>query len=670
MGEGTHRRVLLSQVVLQYICSFHWGMDGDVKSLYETAKPLLDRLNAELKTGYYRFKEEQFDLMSNVYDLFMASTLLPNESVRLLPKAHLFKPMIEFTAMLNCDATLVQSLSDHGQLSDMLTGRMLAFVISKWSTQESTERRQREDIITIRQALCPVPLDYRQAMYYLANLGSLEGVEYLYAMAPVKYGSTPVDVAAAIGRLDIVEFFVATTRDYGSTNAMDQAATNGHLDVVRYLHENSTVGATKKAMDGAAANGHLKIVRFLHEHRQEGCSMDAVDLAATNGHLKVVKFLLDNRIEGHTAEAMDGAASRGHLDIVRFFHRRNVSSTWSQNIQRSLRRLVQPKSIPVECTQKAMDMSMLCVFCTSIVGKDALLIRSSVLQRMDIWKKQLQLAMSEAACFGYVEVLTFLLTSRGKPDMPSLMSQACYRGHVKVARVLWKHGGGIQSGQFHDFHLVNATENGHLQLVRFFVEQNHVKQVDQAVERAASKGHLDIVKFLVEHCHVKDAEPAVKGAATFGHLEIVKFLVAHCNVKQVQQAVEGAALHGQLNTLRFLLELPLDIDIQPVLVAAAGRGHLSVVKCFNRRVSKVDAVDKAAKNARLGVIRFFIEESELESKELIQVAWKGFEWRVTFANENIPWRRGDPWPNTSSAYMSELFGLCRYLESVSTPLTM
>ncbi|CAK4077818.1 unnamed protein product [Aphanomyces euteiches] len=634
MSEGTHRRVLLSQDVLQYICSFQWGMGGDVKSLYEAAKPLLDRLNAELKTGYYRFKQEQFDLMSNVYDLFMASTLLPNESVRLLPKAHLFKPMIEFTAMLNCDATLVQSLSDHGQLSDMLTGRMLAFVISKWSTQESTERRQREDIITIRQALCPVPLDNRQAMYYLANLGSLEGVEYLYAMAPVKYGSTPVDVAAAIGRLDIVEFFVATTRDYGSTNAMDQAATNGHLVVVRYLHENSTVGGTKKAMDGAAANGHLKIVRFLHEHRQEGCSMDAVDLAATNGHLEVVKFLLDYRIEGHTAEAMDGAASRGHLDI----HRREGCSAYSI--------VGAAKNGHLEVVQFLYRHQRKC-------------------------RKQLQLAMSEAACFGYVEVLTFLLTSRGKPDMPSLMSQACYRGHVEVARVLWKHGGGIQSGQFHDFHLVNAAENGHLQLVRFFVEQNHVKQVDQAVERAASKGHLDIVKFLVEHCHVKDAEPAVKGAATYGHLEIVKFLVAHCNVKQVQQAVEGAALHGQLNTLRFLLELPLDIDIQPVLVAAAGRGHLSVVKCFNRRVSKVDAVDKAAKNARLGVIRLFIEESELESKEeLIQVAWKGFEWRVTFANENIPWRRGDPWPNTSSAYMSELFGLCRYLESVSTPLTM
>ncbi|KAG9409782.1 hypothetical protein AC1031_020093 [Aphanomyces cochlioides] len=270
---------------------------------------------------------------------------------------------------------------------------MLAFVISKWSTQEPTERRQRQDILRLRQALCPVPLDYRQAMYYLAYLGSLEGAQFLYAMAPVQYGSTPVDAAAAIGCLDIVEFFVATTRDYGSTNAMDQAATNGHMDVVRYLHENSTVGARKKAMDGAAANGHLKIVRFLHEHRQEGCSTDAVDHAATNGHLEIVKFLLDNRMEGHTAKAMDGAANRGHLDIVRFFHNRNVSSTWGQNIERSLRRLVQPKSIRVECTQKAawtvllqMDISMLCVFYTSIVEKDALLTRWSVLQRMDIWK--------------------------------------------------------------------------------------------------------------------------------------------------------------------------------------------------------------------------------------------------------------------------------------------
>ncbi|KAG9409783.1 hypothetical protein AC1031_020094 [Aphanomyces cochlioides] len=340
MGEETYRRVLLSRDVLQCICSFQCGMDGVVKYTYASAKPLWDRLKHEMQSiGYYRFAQEPFDTMTKLCDRFMESMLIPNQAVRLLPRAHLFRPMLELTAILNCDASLLQSVHDHGQLNYMETGKMLAFVISKWSTQEPTERRQRDDILRLRAQLSTRPLDFRQAMCILVDRANLHGVECLYAMAPVSYGSWPVNIAAAHGQLDIVKFLLTTTRDHGSTNALDQAATNGHLDVVRYLHENSIVGATKKAMDGAAANGHLEIVRFLHEHRCEGCSADAVDLAATNGHLEVVKFLLDNRREGHTTQAIDGAARQGHLDIVSFFHNRNVLGRWGHAIERSLKRL-------------------------------------------------------------------------------------------------------------------------------------------------------------------------------------------------------------------------------------------------------------------------------------------------------------------------------------------
>ncbi|KAF0732465.1 hypothetical protein Ae201684P_014697 [Aphanomyces euteiches] len=150
--------------------------------------------------------------MTKLCDRFMESMLSPNMAVRLLPRAHLFRPMLELTAILHCDASLLQSLSDHGQLSDMETGKMLAFVISKWSTHEPTERRQRDDILRLRAQLSTRPLDFRQAMCILVDRANLHGVECLYAMAPVAYGSWPVNIAAAHGQLDIVKFFLTTTR--------------------------------------------------------------------------------------------------------------------------------------------------------------------------------------------------------------------------------------------------------------------------------------------------------------------------------------------------------------------------------------------------------------------------------------------------------------------------
>ncbi|CAK4117516.1 unnamed protein product [Aphanomyces euteiches] len=324
MKVETYHGVLLSQDAMRCICRFQDGIDGVAMDLYAATKHLLRQVNHPLglytrRETFEKHQKERLDATIEVYDDFFKPWSTSNKAMQSLPAAHLFKPMLEYIAMVTCDTALLHRLHDQRQLRD-LTGEMLAFVLFKWPWSDPTKRARLGEILTIRQDLSTKPFAWQTAMLDLAYLGSLEGVQYVYETSPSKYGSHPIDIAAANGHLDIVQFFLTNTRDCDSTNAMDQAATNGHMEVVQYLHEKSAVGATNQAMDGAAANGHLEIVRFLHEHCQEGCSTDAADLAATNGHLEVVKFLIDHRKEGYTTKAMDGAASHGHLDMVRFLH--------------------------------------------------------------------------------------------------------------------------------------------------------------------------------------------------------------------------------------------------------------------------------------------------------------------------------------------------------------
>ncbi|CAK4300653.1 unnamed protein product [Aphanomyces euteiches] len=576
MGEGTYQGVLLSQDVLQCICSFQYGMDGAVKSLYEASKPHLERLNDELHSfrrqimTYDRYKRERFNVMFKLYDLFVESSFTPKKAAQLLPYAQLFKPMVELMAMAACDGTLLTSLYIQRQLSGH-TGEMLVFALSKWPSNKQAKCHQ---LVMLRVHVCSDRLDSKHAMECLANLGNLQGIHVLYEMSPVK--SRAVDIAAAHGHLDIVQFFLTDTKDCETTDAMDQAATNGHLDVVQYLHENSTVGATKHAMDGAAANGHLEIVRFLHEHRHEGCSTDAVDFAATNGHFEIVKFLIAHRMEGYTIKAMDGAASQGHLDMLHFFHTRHTptlsSSSWTAGIKRSVRKFLHRPSIQAWCTKKAMDgaagnghldvVRFLHEHRQEGCSGDALVnaakhghldvVHFLVDHRRECVEK-IEESLAQAAQEGQLQVVKFLLkwsVKCGTIVLIAPLSRACRQGHVEIVRAHWHHGKAAGGTQFWPSYLVLAAQLGHLEIVRFFIEQGHIQQAQEAIRMAARNGHLETAKFLVDHV----------------------------KVEQVQKLADAAALNGHLEIVKFFIEQGFEIDFKPNVVSAAKGGHLDILK--------------------------------------------------------------------------------------------
>ncbi|KAG9409785.1 hypothetical protein AC1031_020096 [Aphanomyces cochlioides] len=402
---------------------------------------------------------------------------------------------------------------------------------------------------------------------------------------------------------------------------MDQAATNGHMDVVEYLHEKSAVGATNQAMDGAAANGHLEIVRFLHEHRQEGCSTDAADLAATNGHLEVVKFLIDHRKEGYTTKPMDGAASQGHLDIVRVLHARNTSSPRNASIKQSLKRLFISLSIPAGCTKYALDNAAAANGHLNVVRflhehrqegciEDALehatanghlnVVRFLVTHHPECISK-ICLGLHNAGKRGHLDVVKFFLDSTVQPapfNWFEMMQDACTEGHIDMVRSLWDHRRDCRC--YGDLNLLRAAERGHV-----FVERNKIKHVQDAVRKAALNGHLENVKYLVELNYVKQVQQAVEGAAYYGHLEVVKYLV-----------------HRQL-----------EVHLEPAFVAAAKRGHFDIVRYCDCKPS-TKAMYEAARHSHVHVVRIFVQQCKLKSREALIQAAKNGHWASFLARSN------------------------------------
>ncbi len=88
----------------------------------------------------------------------------------------------------------------------------------------------------------------------------------------------------------------------------------------------------------------------------------------------------------------------------------------------------------------------------------------------------------------------------------------------------------VEAGADIDYALIRNAKNGHLESVKYLVENgtNHDENID-ALIMSAKNGHLEIVKYLVENgvdIHVYD-DCALKYSAENGHLEIVKYLTLY-----------------------------------------------------------------------------------------------------------------------------------------------
>ena len=104
--------------------------------------------------------------------------------------------------------------------------------------------------------------------------------------------------------------------------------------------------------------------------------------------------------------------------------------------------------------------------------------------------------------------------------------------------------------------LAVVSANGHLDIVKYLVENGADANVNYALKWASMNGHLEVIKYLVEHGAdiTADGNHALRWASRNGHLEVVKYLVEHgADVTAVDNyAIRWASENGYIEIVEYL----------------------------------------------------------------------------------------------------------------------
>ena len=217
---------------------------------------------------------------------------------------------------------------------------------------------------------------------------------------------------------------------------------------------------------------------------------------------------------------------------------------------------------------------------------------------------------------GHMDIVTYLITEADyDPHCTrflglSCLGAACWGGHLDVVKYLVEmhhfnsvKDRSLQRAAANDTPLHYAALNGHLEVVRFFIEDmkcdpNCNGQYERTpLYLASGGGHLDVVKYLVDtyHCDPlcpdKNMSSSLHRAAIYGQLEVVQYFatIKYCNLELIKDEYNDTPVHdashnGHLEVVRFFLE---DMKCDPncksqykgtPLHHASARGHLDVVK--------------------------------------------------------------------------------------------
>lgn len=133
------------------------------------------------------------------------------------------------------------------------------------------------------------------------------------------------------------------------------------------------------------------------------------------------------------------------------------------------------------------------------------------------------------------------------------------RGNLEIVKKLYEK---FQLTNHRCTYFVHAAENGHLPIVKYFVNSgDEISKITlcSALKYAIQNGHLSVVKYLYSLCgnspdNVKFY--AFEKACARGHLSIIKFLVRkgkdiHYNANM---AIQVAARYNQLKVVEYLVK--------------------------------------------------------------------------------------------------------------------
>ena len=172
-----------------------------------------------------------------------------------------------------------------------------------------------------------------------------------------------------------------------------------------------------------------------------------------------------------------------------------------------------------------------------------------------------------------------------------------------------------------DKKLDKAINIGDSDLVRYFVDKGVLIEND-AVYRAATHGHLDLVKYFVEEKGKKIDTDAIEIAILNNHLDMVKYLLGknEGNLGEINDfAVQSAVQSGNLDMVKYIVEKGAKVN-NNVFYNAARIGRLDIIKYIveKKRNTKIshNVIDRTLLSGNLDVAKYIIEIYEEKGEKI------------------------------------------------------
>lgn len=239
-------------------------------------------------------------------------------------------------------------------------------------------------------------------------------------------------------------------------------------------------------------------------------------------------------------------------------------------------------------------------------------------------------ALLAAAMGGSMDVMQYLLDQYFPGYIPYHMLDPLKNEtkHVEIVKLLIQIGKRVNyTKQSRRNAFINAAYKGHLETVKFFLEDDSVatdqKTLDSVFDAAVSGRHMEITKLLLKKGAdiINQGETLVRITAVNGHLEMIKFLLEN-GADPIgkgfwkNQAIDAAAVFRHADVVKLLFQYGASLSEHKgndAIVRFAEHGNLEMVKFlmekgFNPRMDNDSALQNAAKQGHLQVVKFLLEQ--------------------------------------------------------------
>uniref|UniRef100_A0A0A9WC50 Ankyrin repeat and KH domain-containing protein 1 n=1 Tax=Lygus hesperus TaxID=30085 RepID=A0A0A9WC50_LYGHE len=448
-------------------------------------------------------------------------------------------------------------------------------------------------------------------------------------------GESLLSLACSAGYYELAQVLLAMHANVedrgikGDCTPLMEAASSGYVDIVRLLiHHGADVNAQSSSGNTplmyACAGGHVEAVRVLldnganvEDHNENGHT--PLMEAASAGHVPVAEILLARGagINTHSNEFKESALTlacyKGHLDMVRFLleagadqehktdemHTALMEASMDGHVE--VARLLLDSGAQVNMPTDSFESPLTLAACGGHVDLALLLIERGA--NIEEVNDEGYTPLMEAAREGHEDMVAVLLVkganinAQTEETQETALTLACCGGFLEVANFLIKNGAEIELGA--STPLMEAAQEGHLDLVRYLLEANadvnaQTQTGDTALTYACENGHTEVAKLLLqygadlEHESEGGRTPLMK-ACRAGHLCTVKFLLSQ-NANVNKQTTNNdhtplslAAAGGHIAVVELLLAHSANPfhklkDNSTMLIEAAKGGHTNVVQ--------------------------------------------------------------------------------------------